>query len=99
MEENNMATRHSIFNFNGTDSLRVSPEGVHSGTDVTIQNLHASEYVYIGGATVDSENFGYRLAPGSAISFELSGRDALYAVSTSNAASVAVLYTSLEVGS
>lgn len=94
-----MATRHSIFNFNGSDSLRVSPEGIHSGTDLTIQNLHSSEYVYLGGATVDSENFGYRLAPGAAISFELSGKDAIYGVSTSNGVAVAVLYTSLEVGS
>jgi hypothetical protein len=94
-----MATRHNIFNFNGTDSLRVSPDGVHSGTDVTIQNLDNSEYIYIGGVTVDSENFGYRLAPGAAISFELSGRDALYAISTANGVAAAVLYTSLEVGS
>ncbi len=80
------------------DSTRLSPHGTHSGVDITIQNLDASHNVFIGGANVNSNNFGYRLSPGAAISLELSGQDALYGYSDYQV-SVAILITSLEAGS
>ena len=67
--------------------------------DVTIQNVHASAYVYIGGEGVTSSSYGYRLNPGLAISFELPGKDALYAITGTNGSQVAILKTSLETGS
>jgi hypothetical protein len=66
--------------------------------DVTIQNIHASAYVYIGGEGVTSSSYGYRLSPGSAISFELPGTDALYAITNTNSSQVAVIKTNLEAG-
>lgn len=80
------------------DSTRLSPAGTHSGVDITIQNLDGSRYVFIGGQGVNSNSFGYRLAPGAAISLELSGQDSLYGYSDYQV-DVAVLMTSLEVGS
>jgi hypothetical protein len=66
--------------------------------DITIQNVHASATVYIGGEGVSSSDYGYRLGAGSAISFELPGRDALYAISSTDDSNVAVLKTNLESG-
>jgi hypothetical protein len=66
--------------------------------DITIQNVHASAYVYIGGVGVTSASYGYRLNPGSAISFELPGKNALYAISGTNGSQIAILQTRLEVG-
>lgn len=66
--------------------------------DITIQNLDSEAYVYIGGEGVTSEDFGYRLAPSSAISFELPGKNAIYAISDTNESQVAVLKTGLEIG-
>jgi hypothetical protein len=67
--------------------------------DITIQNVDSAAYVYIGGEdTLNSENFGYRLNPGSAISFELPGTDALYATTDAEQSYVAVLKTNLESG-
>lgn len=66
--------------------------------DITIQNVDSSAYVYIGGEGVTSSNFGFRLNPGAAISFELPGRDFLYAVSDTNGSQIAVLKTNLESG-
>jgi hypothetical protein len=66
--------------------------------DITIQNVHASAIVYIGGEEVTSSSFGYRLSPGAAWSVELSGKDAIYAISNTNGSQVAVLQTSLELG-
>lgn len=66
--------------------------------DITIQNLDESAYVYVGGEDVNPEDFGYRLSPNSAISFELPGRDALYAITDTDNSYLAVLKTNLEVG-
>jgi hypothetical protein len=66
--------------------------------DITIQNVHASAIVYIGGESVTSNNYGYRLSAGSAWSVELAGTDALYAITDTHASKVAVLTTSLELG-
>ena len=66
--------------------------------DITIQNFDDAAFVYIGGEDVTTENFGFRLNPGSAISFELPGRDALYAITDTDESQVAVLKTNLEVG-
>jgi hypothetical protein len=66
--------------------------------DITIQNVDGSAYVYLGGEGVTTSDYGYRLQPGSAISFELPGRDAIYAISDTEDSQVAILKTNLEVG-
>lgn len=93
-----MATTHALVTLSNTEATRLTPSGVHSGMDITIQNLDSEAYVYIGGEGVTSEDFGYRLAPASAISFELPGKNALYAISDTNQSQIAVLKTNLEVG-
>jgi hypothetical protein len=94
-----MAITHSLKTLSDADGTLLTPNGTHSGLDVTIQNLDASAYVYVGGPGVTTSSFGYRLAPGSAVSFELPGKDALYAISDTNGSEVAVLKTGLESGS
>jgi hypothetical protein len=66
--------------------------------DITIQNIHESAYVYIGGEGVTASNYGYRISPGTAFSIELPGQDALYAISTVNSSKVSILKTGLETG-
>jgi hypothetical protein len=90
-------TKH--FKFAATDTpYRVSPAGVHSGVDITIQNLSSTnEYIYVGGENVSTFNFGYRLSPGHAISFELPGTDSLYVVS-GGTVEASVIMTNLESG-
>jgi hypothetical protein len=90
-------TTHSLIYVNDS-SVRLSPAGTHSGVDITIQNL-GDNPVYLGGpGELHSENFGYKLLPGTAWSVELSGQDAIYAYSDWSTL-VAVLMTSLESGS
>jgi hypothetical protein len=89
---------HSLVTLSNSTATRLTPLGLHSGMDITIQNVHASATVYIGGDGVTSSNYGYRLLAGNAISFELPGRDSLYAVSSTNGTQVAVLKTNLEIG-
>jgi hypothetical protein len=66
--------------------------------DITIQNVDTSAYVYLGGEGVTTSSYGYRLSPGSAISFELPGRDGLYATTDTNNSQVAIIKTNLETG-
>jgi hypothetical protein len=91
-------TQHSLTTLSNTTSTRLTPNGIHSGMDITIQNTHASAYVYIGGTEVTTSNYGYRIAPDSAFSIELSGTDFLYAITDTNNSKVAVLNTRLESG-
>jgi len=91
-------TTHSLTTLSSSAATLLTPNGVHSGMDITIQNVHASAYVYIGGEGVTSSSYGYRLSPGSAISFELPGKDALYAITGTNGSQVAVIKTNLDSG-
>ena len=91
-------TQHSLTTLSNASATLLTPNGIHSGLDVTIQNTHATAIVYLGAVGVTSANYGYRLSPGDAWSIELSGRDSLYAISNTNGSTVAVLTTSLELG-
>ena len=90
-------TNHSIISLSNTEPTRLSPNGVHSGVDITIQNINEVSYVYIGGeGSLNPEDFGYRIAPGAAWSVELPGTDSLYAIADTNGAYIAILQTGLE---
>ena len=92
-------TSHSLFNLNDQTAALLSPNGIHSGLDFTIQNVNQSGYIYLGGdATVSSTNYGFRIYPNQAISFELPGKDAIYAISSAPNMKAAVIYTALETG-
>jgi hypothetical protein len=69
----------------------LTPNGTHAGMDITIQNLHATAIVYIGGEGVTSSDFGYKLSPNNAISFSLLGPDAIYAISNTNGSTISVM--------
>ncbi len=84
-------TQHSVTTLSNTTETRLTPLGTHSGMDVTIQNVHATAIVYIGGEGVTSSDFGYKLLANSAISFSLLGQDALYAISNTNSSTVAIM--------
>jgi hypothetical protein len=90
-------TNHAIISLSNTEPTRLTPNGLHSGMDVTIQNINEVSYVYLGGeGSLNPEDFGYRLAPGAAWSIELPGTDSLYAVADSDGAYIAIIQTGLE---
>jgi hypothetical protein len=89
-------TTHALTTLSSTSATRLTPNGVHSGLDITIQNTDGSAYVYLGGVDVTTSDYGYRLAPGAAWSVELPGQDALYAITDTNNSKIAVLKTGLE---
>lgn len=91
--------QHSLVTLNNTNEVRLTPNGVHSGIDITIQNVNSSGYVYIGGQGVSSTSYGYRILPNHAISFELPGTDAIYAISSAPDMKIAIINTNLESGS
>lgn len=89
-------TQHNILTLSSTSPTLVSPAGTHSGLDITIQNINATGYVYVGGEGVTTTNYGFRILPNHSISFELPGRDALYVVASSDGLNAAVITISLE---
>lgn len=92
-------TIHNLTTLSSTTATRLTPNGTHSGLDITLQNVHATAYVYVGAEGVTASNYGYRIAPGHAISWELPGTDSLYAITDTNNSKLAVLKTNLEAGS
>lgn len=95
---NTIMTQHSLYNLADDTATRLTPPGIHSGMDITIQNVDSSAYVFLGGEGVTSSDYGFRVSPGAAISFELPGRDVLFAISDTDGSSIAVLKTNLESG-
>lgn len=89
-------TQHARISLSSTTDTRLTPRGMHSGMDITVQNLSDTAYVYLGDQGVSSEDFGYRLSPGAAWSIELPGLDALYAITDTDNSYIAVLQTGLE---
>lgn len=90
---------HSLLSVSNSQATRVSPNGTHSGVDITIQNVNASGYIYVGGNDqVTSSNYGFRILPNHSISFELPGKDSLYIIASTTGLSAAVLITNLESG-
>lgn len=93
-----MATRHALHTLSNSSATRLTPNGLHSGMDITIQNVNSEGYVYIGSENVSALSYGYRLNPNNAIAWELPGTDSLYAIADTNGLQVAVITTNLENG-
>jgi hypothetical protein len=89
-------TTHSLITLTNTAAMRLTPNGLHSGMDITIQNVDSSAYVFLGGEGVTASDYGYRLAPGSAWSVELPGLDAIYAITDTNGSRVALFKMGLD---
>jgi hypothetical protein len=92
-------TQHALTTLSSSSATRLTPNGIHSGMDITLQNVNSSGYIYIGSSSVSSTNYGFRIMPNHSISFELPGKDSLYAIASINSMKVAVIQTGIEVGS
>jgi hypothetical protein len=88
--------RHSFITLSDSNPTVVSTAGVHSGEDITIQNVDPEAVVYLGDSSVSSTNYGFMLNPGAAWSVELPPKDNIYAISGTNGSKVAILKVSLE---
>ena len=64
--------------------------------DITIQNVNESGNIYIGGEGVSTTNYGYKIVPSGAISFELPPRDALYLIADNADSQAAIIQIGLE---
>ena len=91
-------TTHNIYTLSDSTATRITPNGTHSGMDITIQNINLGGYIYVGGEGVTASSYGYRIMPSHAISFELSGRDDLYLIAENADMDAAVLKINLEQG-
>lgn len=90
--------KHSLLSLSSSTATALSPTVTHAGTDITIQNVNESGYIYVGNESVTTTSYGFRILPNHSISFELPGTDSLYAVSSVNGMNAAVIMTGLEVG-
>ena len=59
------------------------------GLTVSVQNLHVSNYVYIGNSSTSSVTFGFRLSPGQSWSADIDTSDILF-LTSNGTSSVAI---------
>ena len=50
-------TTHALITLNTTTATLLSPYGVHSGVNISIQNVNESGYIYLGGENVSTTNY------------------------------------------
>lgn len=81
-----------------SEPVRITPNGLHSGMDITIQNLSETNDVYVGGnASMDTEtDFGHLIYPTASFGIELPPNDAIYLMSKNGNARVAIFEAGLE---
>lgn len=91
-------TIHALTQLSNTEAIKITPSGIHSGMDITIQNVNSYGYIYVGGEGVTSSDFGFRLMPNHSVSFELPGYDELYVIASEPDMNIAIIKTGLEVG-
>ena len=92
-----MTTFHNLVTLSDASATELTPAGeVHSGLDLTVQNVNETAVVYIGASGVTASNYGFKLEPGDAFSVELNPRDQLFAISDTDGASLALLRVLLE---
>lgn len=92
-----MATYHALVTLSNSTATELTPAGsVHSGLDLTVQNIDETATIYIGGAGVTASSYGFKIAPGAGFSVELNPRDQLFAISDTNESEVALLRVLLE---
>lgn len=92
-----MATHHEIVTLSNATATELTPEGrIHSGLDLTVQNIDEEAIVYLGAEDVSSTSYGFKLLPGAGFSIELNPRDELYAISDTDDSEVALLRVLLE---
>lgn len=89
-------TQHRIYTLSSTEATRLTPPGLHSGMDITLQNVSTDAYVFVGAEGVTTTDFGYRIAPNNGLAFELATPDALYAISDVDGTQLAVIKVGLE---
>lgn len=89
-------TLHAIYTLSDSEATRITPNKLHSGMDITIQNINPSGYVYVGGEGVTASDYGFRIMPNHAISFELPGFDELFLIGSADGLEAAVIKINLE---
>lgn len=64
---------------------------VQSANTLVVQNINDAGYIYIGTSSVTSSNYGYKLYPGQGFTIELSAYTRVYAVSSNENMTAAVM--------
>ena len=75
--------RHSIKPLSTTVPTELTIEdSINSVCTLVIQNVDATNYIYIGSSSVSSSNYGFMIYPSQAFTIELRPYDRIYAVAS-----------------
>jgi hypothetical protein len=86
---------HSTFTLSNTTPTLLSPEGIHSGVELVIQNVSTNGYVYVGGPNVTSGSYGFRIDEESAFGMNVFPKESMYAIAENNGTVIATISSGL----
>lgn len=91
-----MSLSHALVALNTTTATiltvpAASEDSYSQQLTISIQNLHASHFVYIGDATVSSTSYGFRIDPGQTFTAVLAPQDEIYGLTDTGTTNVAVI--------
>jgi len=89
-----MSVSHQLFTV-GSNAVAISNHSIFGfSTSICIQNTSSSVSIYLGGSSVSSTSFGFRLDPGQTFTADLSGQDSVIWAIAGNglSAAIAVMY-------
>ena len=89
-----MSLSHQTLLVYASAAAMINPSGTVpdycQGLTLSIQNLHGSNFVYLGNTKTSSASYGFRLAPGQAFSIDLDPSDQMFAATNDTSSTIAI---------
>lgn len=77
--------RHAIKTLSTTEPIELTiNDNINGVSTLIVQNISDAEYVYLGGSSVSSSDYGFMIYPKQAFTVELRPFDRIYAVGSSS---------------
>jgi hypothetical protein len=91
-----MSLNHSLVTLNTTTATILTipadqEDSYSSQLTISIQNLNATHFVFLGNATVSTSSYGFRIDPGQTFTAVLAPQDEIYAVTDTGTTNVGVI--------
>lgn len=91
-----MALTHQLVTLNASTPvlLTIAPSSeieYAESLTISIQNLHASRFIFIGSSSVSTSSYGFRIDPGQTFTAVLNPEDEIYGVTDTSTANAGVI--------
>lgn len=84
--------KHGLLSISNTEATALDiPNHIPTSFTLVIQNINTTGYIYLGGPSVTTSNYGFRISPNQAFTIELPLSGHMYAIASDAGMSVAAM--------